>query len=182
MVKYIFTSLLLLISLHSFAQEGKTIIDAEKFSEEQLSNISNIVSHEGWILLKYNGENYISNYSNKDYILYLTINCKESSQKPQFLVEFSDNYRDGDFGGIDFVSSKDDYREVEFQLDDEKFKNPFKNFDEIEFKGFIDALKQATVLTINVYDNNSNGELILNRSLDFKLKNGEFLDYSSNCD
>lgn len=181
MVKYIVTTFSLLISLTSFAQEANTVIDAENFSEEQLRNISNIAPHEGWVLLKYNGENYVSNYSNKDYLLYFSVNCKESTQEPQFLIEFSDNYRDGDFGGIDFASSKDDYREVEFLLDGEKIQNPFKNFEEVEFKSFIEALKKASVLTINVYDSN-NEELELNRSLDFKLENGELLDYPVNCE
>lgn len=182
MVKYIFILFLLLVGVNSFAQKGNIIIDAEKFSEEQLSNISDIASHDGWVLLKYNGENYVSNYSNNDYILYFSVNCIESSQKPQFLIEYSDNYRDGDYGGIDFASSKDDYRKIDFLLDGEKFKNPFKNFDKIEFKSFIETLKKATVLTINIYDNNAENELELNRSLDFKLENSELLDYSVNCE
>lgn len=181
MTKYILTTFLLLVGLHSFSQENNIIIDADKFSEEQLSNISNIASQDGWVLLKYDGGNYVSNYSNKDYILYFSINCKESSQKPLFLIEYSNNYRDGDYGGIDFVSSKDEHREVEFLLDGKEFKNPFKNLDETQFKSFIETLKKATILTINIYDYTANNELELNRSLDFKLENGELLDSTVNC-
>ncbi|MBD8348789.1 MULTISPECIES: hypothetical protein [unclassified Dysgonomonas] len=181
MTKYILTTFLLLVGLHSFSQENNIIIDADKFSEEQLSNIANIASPDGWVLLKYEGENHLSNFSNKDYILYFSIKCTEPSQKPLFLIEYSNNYRDGDYGGIDFVSSKDDHREVIFLLDGKEFKNPFKNPDEIQFEGFIEALKKATVLTINIYDYTASNELELNRSLDFKLGNGELLESTVNC-
>ncbi len=181
MIKNIFTTLLLLIGLNSFAQKGNTIIDAEKLSEEQLNNVYDIASHDGWVLLKYNGKNYVSNYSNKDYILYFSINCTESSQKPQFLIEYSNYYRDGDYGGIDFVSSNDDHRKVDFLLDGKNFQNPFNNFNKSEFKNFVDTLKKATALTINIYDKD-NDNLELNRSLDFKLENGEFLDYPVDCE
>ncbi|WP_128330710.1 hypothetical protein [Apibacter sp. HY039] len=121
------------------------------------------------------------NCSNKDYHLFFSITCEKATDRPGFHIEFSNNYRDGSYGGIDFLSSNDD-REVQLLVDGKSFQNPFKNYEETQFKKFTEALRNAKILTIQVYDHDDfTQELKLNRSIDFKLENGDLLDYPVQC-
>ena len=96
----------------SFAQnqQDKNIIEADNLSATQLEHINETAPKDGWVLVKYKKENYIMNFSNKDYIFKLSINCPEATQSPGYLIEYSNNYGDKEMGGIDFISSsKMDY-------------------------------------------------------------------------
>jgi hypothetical protein len=188
MKTHIFKAILLFLSFYSFSQKkgNDTIIDADKLSDKQLSNIQKIVSKKGWVVLKTKEGNMISNYSNLDYVAYW-YNCKSPSPKPTLLIEFSNHYGDGDYGGIDFFSTnKNDFDKVNYYLDDTDFKNPFKNFEKNNFKKFYSSLKTAKILTIKFYNKNQNfdtgkDELKLNRSIEFKLAHGQFLDLPVIC-
>ncbi|MDH6354818.1 hypothetical protein M2132_001149 [Dysgonomonas sp. PH5-45] len=175
--------LLLLVSLSTAAQtvEKRTIINIDDLSDEQLENIPNMISHDGWVLIKYNGENMVLNLSNTDYRLSFSTNCANDERMPFFMIEYSENYRDGDYGGIDFVSSKIDDKEPDFLIDGKSFGNPFHKFENNAFKKFIEALKEAKTFTIAIYDTNSKGKTKLNRSIDFKLANSELLDSFGIC-
>lgn len=177
--------LLLLFSLSISAQ--KYIVTAETLSEVEMKNLEKTIPKDGWVLLKTNTGNFIMNYSNRDYILRLGLKCSEPSQEPNFLIEYSDKYRDGDFEGIDLVSSdRMDYAKIIFFLDNKDYKNPFSNTANENFSNFQKNMKTAKILTIKLYDNEMNpntgkDELKLNRSIDFQLKNGEVLDFPVNC-
>jgi hypothetical protein len=188
MKTHFFKTILLLISFYSFSQKklNDTIIETDKLSEKQLNDIQKIVSKKGWVVLKTKEGNIISNYSNLDYVAYWN-NCKNPPQKPILFIEYSSHYRDGDFGGIDFFSSnKNDFAKVNYYLDDIDFKNPFKNFEKNNFNKFFTSLKTAKILTIKFYDKEKNfetgkDELKLNRSVEFKLAHGQFLDLQVIC-
>ena len=182
-------SIQLLVTIGLFATtqiqaQSKTTFTVN--TEEDWNNLEKTVPTDGWVLINYDTYQYLLNYSNKDYILYLRLKCKNSSNNPSFLVEYSNNYRDGDYGGIDFISSEDDSNNViQFLVDGIDFKNPFK--EKAKLKGFADALKKGTKLTIKVFDTEMNVEtgkdaLKLNRAIDFKLKNADLLDTSVSCD
>jgi hypothetical protein len=183
-MKLILKLTFVLWSFISFSQSKKndTIIDTDKLSEKQLAKIDQLVSKRGWVLLKTKEGNMITNFSNKDYRLSWG-NCKT----PNIYIEYTKNYRDGTFGGIDFdASDKNKYAKVEYFLDAKNYNNPFKLFNKTKFKPFFDNLKTAKVFTINYYDKELNpetgkNEMKLNRSIDFKLANGSFLDEPTNC-
>ncbi|MEL6810160.1 MAG: hypothetical protein AAFP76_02370 [Bacteroidota bacterium] len=185
MNKYFCFLFFIIFGLHADAQSEKndSIIDGDKLSRQELYSLQS----KGWMHMKYRGMKYLLNLSNKDYILHFSINCKDSSQKPGFLIEFSNNYRDGTYGGIDFASSElNTSRKIEFFIDGQEFQNPFEDFDETIFKSFKDALKEGKILTIKCFDlefNTETGkdELELNRELKFMLANGKLLDEAIDC-
>ncbi len=179
-------TILLLISLSAFSQkkEKETIIYGDQLTEEEIYDIQT----DGWMILKYKEQDLLMNFSNEDYLLWFKINCKQSETEPSFLIEFTNNYRDGNRGGIDFASSKkDNYKKIVFLIDGKSFENPFKNYDENHFIAFKNFLKEAKTLSIEFYDNEFNietekDELVLNRVIDFKLKNSELLDVLTDCE
>jgi hypothetical protein len=174
----------LLLSVNGFSQkiQNDTLIDTEKLSTNQIENIGKIASQRGWVMLKSKDGNTVINFSNKDYLI-LWSNCK----KPKMLIEYTQHYRDGEYAGVDFdETDKNNYAKIDYVIDSKNYNNPFKNYEAIKFNFFFSALKTAKVLTIKYYDKELNAEtgkneLKLNRSIDFKLANGAFLDEKTVC-
>lgn len=69
-------------------------------------HIDQLASQNGWVLIWHNGDQYVNNFSNPDYHLHMQLKCL-NEHPPGFLIEYSDNYRDGDFGGLDFLAADD---------------------------------------------------------------------------
>ncbi|MDN3706642.1 hypothetical protein QW060_05795 [Myroides ceti] len=186
MKKYFFISTLLLTGLLSYAQ-NKHIIEADNLSESQLTTIDKMASKDGWVLIKYKGENYIRNFSNSDYILSLSVHCSDTSKKPGYLIEYSDRYGDGEMGGLDFSSATSQYHaKVVFYLDGKSYENPFASGKNKNMKPFFENLKKAKKLRIDFFDAEFNPEtakeeLKINRSIEFKTANAELLDQAVNC-
>lgn len=143
---------------------------------------------EGWVMIKSNnGEQFLSNLSNENYILNFSINCKGISQKPSFLIEYNNNYDDKEWAGLDFASShSDSFKKIVFIIDKTEFINPFQNYNKASFDKFKTALQKGNILTIKFYNsefnpNTGKDALQLNRALDFSLKNGHLLDNAVDC-
>lgn len=157
----------------------------EQMSQQEMSAFMKKLPADGWVLLSYQGALQLLNYSNKEYILNLRLNCTDGH--PGYLIEYSDDYRDGDWGGLDFVSSgKDDGKDVHFLLDGKDYKDPFAGTGTPGLKAFSEALKKAQKLTISAYDMEMNPETgknepKLNRSIDFKLARPELLESAVSC-
>ncbi len=169
--------------------DSKNIITApDEMSNEQMVAFKKTLPTDGWILVHFNKEHadHLLNLSHKDYMLHLWLNC-EAKGAPGFLVEYSDNYRDGDYGGIDFVgSNSDDGRILQFLLDGKDYGNPFAKGNKQPLADFSTALKKATKLTLSVYDmemdpETGKGAKTLNRSIDFKLAHSAPLDRPVTC-
>jgi hypothetical protein len=186
MKKYFIILILIVSSIQINAQNETSdlIIVADKLSSEQLYSIKS----EGWVLLQNKGSKYLCNFSNPDYVLFLPVNCLNKSQKPNYLIEFSNNYREGDYGGIDFDSSRsDNYKKKIFLIDDVEFGNPFEKFDVKIFENFKNALRKGKIVTIKFFDSAYNSEtgdegLDLNREISFALANGELLETPIDCE
>jgi len=189
MKNYLLIICSLFLSSITFAQnqQHKNIIDADKLSESQLAHMDRLAPKNGWVLVKYKGENHIRNFSNKDYILSLSVKCSKPAQKPGYLIEYSSNYGDKEMGGIDFLSSsKMDFAKVKFYLDGKNFENPFSKVKNNNFSLFYQTLKTAKILKIETFNNDFNpntgkDELKLNRAIAFKLENAALLDVPVNC-
>lgn len=167
--------------------DSKNIITVpEQLSDEQLMAWKKQLPTDGWLLLHFKEGDRIINLSHKEYVLHLRLNCAGNGT-PGYLVEYSEAYRDGDYGGIDFVSSNSDNgQEVRFALDGKNYGNPFAPDKKQQFKDFATALKQAKQLTLSVYDTEMDpeggkGEQKLNRAINFKLAHGALLDKPVNC-
>lgn len=146
------------------------------------------MQNEGWVLIKSkSGEKYLANLSNKDYILYFSINCENTDQQPRFLIEYSNNYRDGNRGGLDFTSSDDTkFEKILMFIDDKKYDNPFQTYDKGNFSKFKSALKKGKLFTMKFYEEKFNpesgdDEITLNREIQFLLKNSQLLDVRTTC-
>ncbi|PSK89794.1 hypothetical protein [Taibaiella chishuiensis] len=169
--------------------DSKNIITVSgEMSNEEMVAWKKTLPTDGWILVRFNKEHadHLLNLSHKDYMMHLWLNC-EGKGAPGFLVEYSDNYRDGDFGGIDFVGSRnDDGRILQFLLDGKDYGNPFEKGNKQPLPEFSAALKKASKLTLSVYDMEMNPETgkdekKLNRSIDFKLAHSALLDRPVTC-
>jgi len=179
----------LLLSGMSFGQNQQpaNIIDADNLSEAELQHLNTIAPKDGWVLVKYKGEKYLRNFSNKDYILSLFIQCADATQKPGYLVEYSDEYGDKEMGGLDFLSSSDNsFSKVIFYLDGKSFSDPFSDIRSKSFSDFYQAVKSANVLKIEAFNEEMNPEtgkeeLKLNRGIEFKLANGTLLYQPVTC-
>lgn len=169
------------------AQEQRpTVITIDNYEEVDFEAFRQIISTEGWVQINYKGDLFIKNYSNTDYDLSLSVNCLQAKKTPSYLIEYSHNYRDGDYGGIDFISSaRQDYAKVEFLIDGQNYQDPFSKKSNT-FADFSTNLKTGKILTIKVYDNEFNphtgkDELALNRAIDFKLGNAPLLETKVTC-
>ena len=166
------------------SEKNKTPLKMAQISTKQFYSTKT----KGWVLLESDGgEQHLANLSNKDYFLYLNINCKDQSQKPSFLIEYNNNYRDHEWAGLDFASSQlDQFKKTVFLVDQKEFANPFVNYSQKPFEGFKNALKKGKVLTMKFYDKESNLETgkeywKLNREITFMLYNPELLEISGDC-
>lgn len=183
MKPFLTTLLFTVFSFHLFAQTDLEIMVIDDHSEEEFYSIQN----KGWQLISYRGKTTLSNFSNKDYVLNFPITCKNDSEKPSFLIEFSNNYRDGNRGGMDFTSSNsDNFAKIVFLIDDQPFGNPFNDDDKTVFESFKTALKKGNTLTIQFFNDAFNpetgdDELALNRELDFMMGHSELLNVAIDC-
>jgi hypothetical protein len=172
-------------AVHNLWAQSKTYFKFEELNEKNIQQVRKEGSKEGWIIIEKNNEKYLVNFSNAEYTLFFGLNCEVRSNSPYFLVEYTDKYRDGDFAGIDFISSsRADYDKVDFLVDKQNFGNPFKEVEHIQ--GFEDALKAGKLLTINVYMQEAAPEatpeaLSLIRTLKFKINNPELLNEAIYC-
>ncbi|SKB91546.1 hypothetical protein SAMN05660841_03061 [Sphingobacterium nematocida] len=176
----------LFLGITSFSQTRK-VINVDELTEVQLENLDEIVDKEGWVNIIFEGESSTRNFSNKEYILTVLMNCSDSSYVPKYLIEFTKHYRDGTYAYIDFVNSvTNKFTKTSFYIDRKDFGDPFSEFDKESFAVFHHALKSGKLLTISFYHMAMNpetgdDELSLNRSIDFKLANGELLDTPVDC-
>ncbi|WP_157454330.1 hypothetical protein [Crocinitomix catalasitica] len=185
MTKYFIAFLFITSILHINAQgnENDSIIVADNLSSDEFYSIQTA----GWIIVDFNSEKSICNFSNEDYVLYFNINCTDAKLKPTYLIEYSNNYRDGNYGGLDFTSSKKDTDSTTvYLIDDIAFDNPFTPYDAYKLDVFLTALKTGKVLTMSFYyyeyDIVSDAdELTLNRTISFQLKNNHLLNTATNC-
>lgn len=184
MKKHLTFLLFAILSITLCAQNpGSILVDKKPVSEEQFYNIQN----NGWSIIEYQGLTLLGNFSNKDYLLRLNISCSDTTKKSSFLIEYSNNYRDGTFGGLDFISSKsEEYRIITFSVDNQEFKNPFKSDDTTTLTTFKKALKAGKILKIRTYNKESNpyekeDVIKLSREIDFKLENSDLLETPVSC-
>jgi len=156
-----------------------------ELSQEALQAWKKKLPADGWFILRFKEGDRLFNFSNKDYEMSLWLNCNGTG-KPGYLIEYSDHYGDGDYGGLDFISSEQDNgNRVQFTLDGKDFGDPFTK-GSAPPAAFITALKSAKTLTISVYDKELNPETgrneeKLDRSIEFRLAHGELLDKPVSC-
>lgn len=55
------------------------VINADDMSDTDLENIDEIVDKDGWVNIIFEGENSIRNFSNKEYILTILMNCSDNT-------------------------------------------------------------------------------------------------------
>ncbi len=184
MKKQLLFLLFALVSITLCAQNSESIlVDEQPVSEKEFYDIKN----NGWSIIKFQGLTLLGNFSNKDYVLRLNINCNDVSKKPSFLIEYSNNYRDGKWGGVDFISSKsNDLKMIVFFIDDQEFKNPFIEGNEGALTSFKEAIKNGKTLKIKFFNTEYNpdiakDELKLNREVGFTLKNSHLLATPVTC-
>lgn len=175
---------LLMIFISSFFTQAQqestsTYIDASKLSSSELYSIST----DGWAMLAYNGDQFLCNFSNPDYILHLSLTCKDASQQGSYLIEFSNKYRDGDYGGIDFTSSADNqFDKIVLSVDGIVLDNPFSNKDASQLTAFKKALAQGKEFTMQFYDTSYESDALeINRTIIFKLANSHLLEVATDC-
>ncbi|WP_118973233.1 hypothetical protein [Taibaiella koreensis] len=179
----------LLLGNTSFGQNQQQahVVEADNLSEAELQHLNTIAPKDGWVLVKYKGGTYIENFSNKDYMLSLFMQCADATQTPGYLIEYSNEYGDKEMGGLDFLNSSDNhFAKVIFYLDGKSFGDPFSNIKSKSFTDFYQAVKTAQTLKIEAFDEELNPdtgkqELRLNRGIDFKLANGALLDKPVTC-
>lgn len=167
------------------AQTNKDdFINTNQLKEKELYSTQT----KGWILLKNDeGESYLANLSNKEYIFYLSLNCKNQAIKPSYLIEYNNNYDDGDWGGLDFSSSeRENGKIVKWSIDQKEIDNPFAKNATSGFEKFKAALKIGKKLSLKFYTaeynpNTGKEEPRLNREIIFNLENNHLLDVSTDC-
>ncbi|RYZ47914.1 MAG: hypothetical protein EOP49_20010 [Sphingobacteriales bacterium] len=166
--------------------DARVIAVPDDMPQEQQMTWKKKLPTDGWFMLRFKDRgDRTFNYTNKDYELCLWLNCSGGGE-PGFHVEYSDNYRDGDFGGIDYISSgNDNGNRAEFAVDGKKFGDPFAKGNP-QMAAFKAALKSGKTLTLSVYDTEMDPETgkgveKLNRAIDFKLAFNELLEKPVNC-
>lgn len=186
-IAFIICSLFHKVSAQETAPAHSVTVPEGNLSNEDVMAFLKKIPVDGWVLLQYKEGKQLINRSNKEYVLHLRLLCDKAQQQPGYLVEYSDAYGDGDYGGIDFISSRrSNGNEVHFLLDGKDYKDPFIPAAAAAFKTFAEALKKAQKLTISVYDNELNPETgkkerRLNRSIDFKTAHSELLEIPVSC-
>ena len=187
MKKITFLLFFLLSSNLCYAQTEKedNLINLNQVKEKELYSLQT----KGWTLLKSNeDETYLANLSNKEYILYLSLTCKDQTTKPQYLIEHNNNYGDGEWGGLDFSSSQtDDGKIVKWLIDQKEIDNPFKRNKTSDFEKFKVDLKKGKILSLKFYNEDFNPdtgkeEARLNREINFNLENSYLLDVPTDCE
>ncbi|MFD1552690.1 hypothetical protein DNU06_09005 [Putridiphycobacter roseus] len=185
MKKYLVFLSLISFCLTANAQvvQKDAVFNMDTLSEDYVYSFHN----EGWALVQSHGLKYLANFSNLNYILFFALECEDTTQPPKYLIEFSNNYRDGYWGGLDFTSSTStNFEQVLFFIDSVSCVNPFQSVDKELVKTTKKLLQKGKVLTIEFYNTEYNIELgkdalSLNRSLSFSLANGHLLDVPTQC-
>lgn len=179
MRKILFSTILSGGSLLMYAQNDTTI-QIDKIGESKFYKLQT----KGWVILQdNNSDKHLANLSNKDYFLYFSLDCKT----PSYLIEYNDNYRDGDFGGVDFASSKGkNFQKTNFVIDGKDFKNPFDDKNKGAITAFKTALMAGKKLSIQFFNEEFNpeegkDELKLNREIGFALQNNDLLKTAVTC-
>ncbi|SFO29441.1 hypothetical protein SAMN05421741_13413 [Paenimyroides ummariense] len=172
MKKYFPVLICVFITTHFFAQQhiiNTNTLPANLSDAEISEHMKKVMPRDGWVQIIHENKNGVFNASNPDYFLFIQLNCVNNNP-PGFFIEYTDNYRDGEFGGIDFMSA-DDPEKANFIVDGVDFKNPFRSSGKESFTKFVSALKKGKKLTLKTR----------NRSIDFKLAHGELLDIPVEC-
>lgn len=172
MKKHLNLLICLFIGNQLFAQQHiiNTNTFQEKLNEEEIFiEIKKTMPKDGWVQIIHENKNGIFNASNPDYFLFIQLNCINNNP-PGYFIEYTDNYRDGEFGGIDFISA-DDSEKANFLVDGIDFNNPFRASGKNTFNEFVLALKKGKKLTLKVRE----------RSIDFKLAHSELLNTLVEC-
>lgn len=176
----------LILNLLTYAQTeiSGDFINLDPLKENELYSLQN----NGWAVIKTtDGKAYLTNFSNKDYVLHLSLTCQDPSSKPKYLIEYNNNYNDKEWGGLDFASSQvDDGKKVQFAIDQKNIENPFQKNTTIAFEKFKAALKKGKNLSLKFYNEEFNPETgkdepRLNREIIFKLENSHLLDVPTEC-
>lgn len=186
MKNYFFSILFIVSSFVAFSQssENDSVVTPTVLTSKNMYSYQN----NGWELMEYAERKFLLNLSNKEYVLLFRITCKQEGKKPNFLIEYSNNYRDGNYGRIDFTNSRDErFEKTVILIDEVETANPFEKSDEKGLQEFINLLKKGKTLTFQFYDLEYNPEtekeeLELNRALNFKLENSELLDHAVDCE
>ena len=146
------------------------------------------MQNNGWAVVKTTEDQfYLANFSNKEYVLHLSLTCKDPSRKPKYLIEYNNNYGDKAWGGLDFASSQvDNGKKVQFEIDQKNIENPFQKNTTTAFENFKAALKKSKNLSLKFYNEEFNPETgkdepRLNREIIFKLENSHLLDVPTEC-
>lgn len=165
-------------------EKGSEFINLDPLRENELYSLQN----NGWAVVKTNEDQfYLANFSNKEYVLHLSLTCKDPSRKPKYLIEYNNNYGDKAWGGLDFASSQvDNGKKVQFEIDQKNIENPFQKNTTAAFENFKAALKKSKNLSLKFYNEEFNPETgkdepRLNREIIFKLENSHLLDVPTEC-
>lgn len=160
-------------------------INLDPLKENELYSLQN----NGWAVVKTTeGKAYLTNFSNKEYVLHLSLTCKDPSRKPKYLIEYNNNYDDKEWGGLDFSSSqREDGKIVKWSIDQKEVDNPFEKNATSAFEKFKAVLKKGKNLSLKFYTeelnpNTGKDEPRLNREIIFKLENSHLLDVATDCD
>lgn len=181
------TALVFLSATQMSIAQNSHVINLKELTEQTYELLLQTAPKDGWVLVNTNEGNFILNLSNKDYQTRFSINCVNNAP-PSFMIEYSDQYEDGEYGGIDFTSSdSEDHAALNFIIDGKTYKNPFTASEAANFNTFLDALVAATSFEIACYQFEYNPEtdeqdLKLNRTIKFQSKHGELLREKVTCD
>ena len=185
-MKIIITLFCLIANLLTFAQTeiSGDFINLDPLKENELYSLQN----NGWTVVKTTEDQfYLANFSNKEYVLHLSLTCKDPSRKPKYLIEYNNNYGDKEWGGLDFASSQvNNGKKVQFEIDQKNIENPFQKNTTTAFENFKAALKKSKNLSLKFYNEEFNPETgkderRLNREIIFKLENSHLLDVPTEC-
>ena len=171
---------------NSFAQE-QNIIEIKQLSEESYVNLLKTAPKNGWVYVKTDQGNVLINLSNDDYTARFNLNCANGNP-PSFMIEYSDTYADGDYGGIDFTSSEsDDHVALNFEINGKTYKNPFAPSEAKDFNVFKADLMKAETFTLVCYQLEYNSEtdqdeIKFNRRIEFKNAYSNLLNEPVRCD
>lgn len=187
MNKLIFTSIIaIVLNLNwDLNAQNQYFFEIDELNEDTYKEVISKANKDGWTLIQVKDEKILLNFSHPEYRMWMNLQCETSSENPSYLIEFTSQYRDGDFDGIDFTSSNDiESKPIEFIVDDINFKNPFS--EKQLMNDFIIALKKGEKLLLKVFQDDFDVEtdtqkLVLNRAITFKLNNAELITEKTKC-
>lgn len=182
----VFTLILLLAGKQLSLAQQQNIIEIKQLSEESYINLLKTAPQNGWVYVKTDQGNAVLNLSNEDYVAKFNLNCADGGA-PTFMIEYSDTYADGEYGGIDFTSSdSDDHAALNFEINGTTYKNTFAPSEAKNFKIFKEDLIKAETFTLVCYLLEYNAEtgkdeIRFNRRIEFKGAYGSLLKEPVRC-